>query len=359
MDPYSRRERSLTRWIPVMLYSAFVYLCEIVLAWVECRYSLTEPGKALKVLADTFPLVAWLFFLGLIVRMARKRLFRNMSILVIVGCMLPYLWATMPFVVEKVHLALYFPLGMLLYRIYRNEPISIRLCLHAFIVAFTISFIDRVVQGVIPNREYTLVAEETIPFILVTMLGMLFSRTHDSDRPLVWPRGIRSQRQYSGPRPLLDLHFYARDTLYVAYGFLVVVAHTFITSQVSNEDLVGRWKSSKDPHEIVVLRKDGGVCCNVQGKLRRIGTFTTTGSIFDGFSIKVFLDPERNNGACAFLEHHISTKRTIRLVADTIEFTQTKGECRPLDVATFWHLKDRTRPLHGQEGVTEVWEKLN
>jgi hypothetical protein len=354
----------LKRWLSVLVYALFIYLAEVALCAFEFSYagpaSQRVLGGPVAVAVVAVSLLVSLGILGFALAMARKGQPKtNVLACVVAAVLFTLIVSSIPDMLERIHLMLYFPLGVLAYRAHARRPFSIRLTLDLLSLFLVVVFVDNLVQGVLPNRSYSLEGGKNLPFLGLSLLGFLCARAYDAKRPMSVSWRRRPARAYAGRKPLLDLHLYERDLAYAALAVALLAANHWIYSAVSNEDLVGRWRPGSEEASSVLLRKDSSVRCATGDAAKRVGRFEVSGTLFDGFFLTIYPDPRWDKKECGFLLPHLNSPRRFRIGQDRLEFYDTAETPKGVFQTLFGTQATTNPAVASGETAEEVWQRLD
>jgi hypothetical protein len=198
--------------------------------------------------------------------------------------------------------------------------LSIRSILDRGFMIYGFVYLDALLKGILANRVYDVSTGGVWSMVVMLLLGLLFTRSGDPEKPILQPKRRRGKRTYHGPPPLFDLHFYARDLLYPLTVCAFLFSHTLVASFIENKDLVGRWEIGDGSGESFSLRTDGSVRCEGQTSGRRAGWFHVSGNLLDGFRLLVGPDPDKTLLPCGRLTLFPDEGRRFWMKNDTLVF---------------------------------------
>lgn len=351
------------RWLAVVVYVVSIYLAEVALSAFEVSHSGPSNqrifGGPVATAVVAVSLLVSLGILGFALGTALKGWPKtNVLVFVTAALLFTPLVSSIPDMLERVHLMLYFPLGILLYRAHMRRPLSLRVCLDAVCLFYGVVFVDNIVQGVLPNRMYSLEGGKNLGFVAMPFLGVLFSRALDLEKPMDFSRKRRTARTYLGRKPLLDLHFYERDLLYAGIVIGLLAANNLIESWLSNDDLVGQWRPVTGRDSCVVLRKDGTVRCKSSDGTRKVGVFHVSGNLFDGFRLAIYRDARWKGEGCPYLASWPNPGRRFRIEGNAMEFDDIAKDWRWVVETIRGKLIPGQPPSPGRAPGREIWERL-
>jgi hypothetical protein len=173
------------------------------------------------------------------------------------------------------------------------------------------------------------------------MVGAFFGRNLDFDRPYRLKKD-QGARRYAGAAPLLDLHLFWRDMVYVAILGSLSLVRVSVDSFYRGNDLVGTWsiQGTRDP--LFSIGETGEVRCHTEKNgpvlIRRWGI---EGNLLDGYFL--FMVPQRRTerADCSFLNPWFEKRNRFRLQGDTLVFDKdTVDWVWPLKTVCPWIFPD-------------------
>ena len=141
---------------------------------------------------------------------------------------------------ERFHLLEYGLLGALIFWARSPRRYSLQFYLGSLGYLLLLGFVDELLQGVVVGRYYDL--QDVWINVFSGTIGILVMRMMDLNAPL--PLHPRPRHEDAGPlrpAPLIDLHIYGRDLLYVLPVLLVLGTDLVLTRSLRLEDLRGDW----------------------------------------------------------------------------------------------------------------------
>jgi hypothetical protein len=192
--------------------------------------------------------------------------------------------------IEQFHFLQYGVLGILVFWALSGRPYTLQFYLLAITLFLVVGYLDEIIQGFVPDRIYDL--EDTYVDVLSGAMGFLLSRIMDLTAPLPLHPTSRSKHGVSTePTPLIDLHIYWKDLLYlIPLVTILLTDHVFVT-WIKPEEVIGRWTCTGSPPCTLTLKK-GTEALFTTPLASCAATYGFEGNLLDGFRIRLATSPD-------------------------------------------------------------------
>jgi len=339
----------LRRWSPVLLFTGFILSLEVVFASLEPLLDHAALQQNLMIFVNIVMVAVLVFFLAYILWVGQKQSrVRTFVLLLIAGLSLAS-FNICPHVLEKVHVLLYFPLGVLIYRAKQQRLGPLRYCLDVLFIFLIIAFVDQIVQGLHPNRSYSFVMRDYASFTFMGIAGMLFGRIRDPEAPETFFKKQRREKVYEGKKPLIDIHIYQYDFLYPVLIVLFVLFSNNITERYQGNVLEGRYRVEEGRGATATL-EDGTLYCEKRERKEVVGWYEVSGNLLDGFYLYLIRSEEWEEEGCSALKSFLGKHARFRKRGGSILFEDTIEDWK----WAIWSIFE----MKGNRDKQEMWEKL-
>ena len=271
------------------------------------------------------------------------------SIFLLLSCLAAFLFVSQADPSDQIQILLYFLLGTALYRARsaRGRNTGIRCYLDIFLFLMITVFLEEIVKGLSPASHYYFGINSNI---VMGLAGALFARNLDFARAY-GSKQNRGARKYKGAAPLLDLHFYWRDVVFVLLAGTLFSLPPEIHSFYLAEDFVGTWSIPPAGDTLFRLSETGRLRCEPEN----IGSvpiqhWHVEGNLLDGYFLSITSDGQADGSPCSFLNPWFEKRNRFRVRGDTLVFDNRSSDW-------VWPLKTLFR-WKGPAGDTAQWKRV-